>query len=369
MKSARAGRRLVAGVVTLLAVMFPALTAGAGLDQPVRPSELRWIELAAKDPKAELGGPASLFVRSLLDVDAASEGDQARRRALGEARLASMLGILACSGLLYLAVTLSRGRGVAILSCVAFGLLPPVWSEGAILRPEVPCTVFGLLGLLLLVGMPERLRTVRRGSAVVAWLSVAAIALAVATAEALAVATLPTYGVHLLVPAACLLIAVVQQSVLFLRVLRRFRFLVLPFRGFFVRTFPWLLPAFFSIVVTMLVMRVSRGPDTVTQAEHGLIPASPWLALPVLAFAVVGGLVRMLQVGLRIGRRARIGAEAVLAVHVLALLLHRLRLRALDDALPAAAALAVLVAEGAGIGMLFAGAKLGGLERRPSAAR
>lgn len=358
------GRRLVAGVVTLLAVLFPGLAAGAGIDQPARPSELAWIEFAADDPTAEKGGPASLYVRATIDAAAVVAGsDAAPRRMLPKARLASVLGVLACSGLLYLAVALAHGRGIAALACLVFGLLPPVWSEGAILRPEVPTCVFGLLGLVLLLGLPERLRPARRQGAAV-WVPIAGIALAVATADALAVATMPRYGIYLIVPALCLAIAVVQQSAAFLRVLRRFRALVLPFRGFVRRTLPWLMPPFFALAVAALVMTVARGPERVTLAQHGLLPAAPLAAIPLIALAVLGGVARLLHVGFRIARRPRIGPEVVLAVFVLALLVHRLRLDAIDDALPAAPALAVLVADGAAIALLFAAARLGGLRAR-----
>jgi hypothetical protein len=364
---ARRGRRAVAAVVTLLAVLFPALTAGAGLDQPVRRGELQLVEIAAEDPEGARGGPASLFYRGPLD-ESAFGSPAARQRAVVRARLASLAGILACSGLLYLAVMLSRGRGLAALSCIAFGLLPPVWHEGALVRPELPCAMFGLLALLVLVGLPERLRATRREPPWLGLLSLVALAGAVGTATALAVATMPLYGVFLLVPAACMMIVAVQQTARFVAVLRRSQLRILPFHAVFMRTWPWLLPAFAGLAVAAFLLAVAAGPSTATLARHGLSPDSRWLALPLLLVAGVGGFVRLLQVGLAIGRRSRLRADAVLALYVVGVLLHRLRLERLDDALVAATGFAVALAEGVGLLLFVAGAQLGGLLRRRRAA-
>ncbi len=349
------GRGVVAAAVTLLVVMFPALMAGAWIDQPVRAEEVTRLRQAIADPKGEAAGPAALFYGALLPADADTLDEAGLRQQVAVSRLGSVLGMFVLSALLYLAVAGARGRGRAALACIALGCLPPIAREGSVLRPEVPTAVFGLLAVLILTGMPAQLAGGRRKSCAAAWAVVLAVAMAVATAFGLSIACLPIYGIELLVPAGCLLVIVLLQGQLLIRVLRRTQMMVLPFRAFTLRLLPWLLIAFLSIMMTALILDISTSADKSSPSPFGLLPAAWWLAWPTVAVAVLGAVVWGLGVGLEVGRRRRPNAGTVLAIWVLVMLVHRLEFAPGADALPAAPALAVLLAEGARIVLLLAG--------------
>ena len=51
-------------------------------------------------------------------------------------------------------LALTRWRSTGVLACAALAALPPVWADGAVLRPEVPAALFGGLAILLLGGLP-----------------------------------------------------------------------------------------------------------------------------------------------------------------------------------------------------------------------
>ena len=357
------GRRILSAVVSLLAVLLPALAAGSGIDAAPRASEVTLLGVAADDPNGLDGGPASLFARAMLDPDAAAD-PSLLPDAVPAARLSSMLAIFACSGLLYVAVALSRGRAVAMLSCIGLALLPPVALEGSILRAELPCTVFGLLALLMLIGLPEALRARRRRRRIHAAASLVAIGLAVAIADALAVATMPHYGVYLLVPAGCLLLVVGGETSRFFAVLRRFRLLVLPFRAFTRRLWPWVVPPLAGILFSLWLLRSTSGPELPTRMQFGLLPESwPLLAI-VVSLAVVGLVVRGVALLTDLLRGRSVTAATVLAVHGTVLLGQRFGMSATDDALPAAPALALWIGEGARVALWYGSAKLSGLPRR-----
>ncbi len=346
----RASRRLVVVAVTILAVLLPALVAGAGIERPAGTAERARAAAAAADPRGEVGGVADLFYAPFADDAAGADAPRAR--------LGSLLGMLAISGLLYAAVAQARGRGQAVLCCFALAATPPVVTEGAIVRPEVPATVFATLALAILVGLPVRLSLARRSRRVGAWAVVFAMGVAVGTAEGLSVASLPALGVHLLVPAGCLLIVVVQTGIGYLQVLRRFRLLVLPSRAFALRIAPWLCAAFTSLLAGALLLRRIGSPPEPTSSAVGLLTGSPWGVVPIVVLAVVGGGVWLFALGLRLGRRRRLAGETVLAVFVIALVVYHIKAGAREDALPSAPALAVLVAEGARVALLFLGAGL-----------
>lgn len=353
----RAGHRaraVLVAVVTLSCVLFPALAAGAGLDRPATDAEVAAL-VAASRSDASLRGPSELFLTLLLPEDAAGWSEPLLRERLPMCRLAAVAFVLALSGLTYLAVTLARGRARAVLACLALGCLWPVYGDGALLRAEVPSAVFGALGTVLLCLLPARLGAARRANTWRAVPAVAALAVAAGVSFALAASSHGAYGVFLLVPAACLLLALGRHGIALLRVLRRFRFAVLPFRAFTLRVLPWLMVAFAALAAAAALLAWVAAPAQPTGSGAGLLPRSMSGAIPLAALAVVGGVLSLLRVGLELGRAGRLSAGAVLFVHCGVLLLHRARADAVDDALPAAMALAVLVAEGGFAVLVVAG--------------
>jgi hypothetical protein len=333
--------------VTLLAVLFPALVAGAGIEQPAGHGELVRLRRGAAAEHDRTAGPALVFYGATLPSGAASFADPQLEDRLPIARLGSVLALFVISGLLWVSVTIARDRGRAVLACLALGVLPPVARAGCIVRPELPTAVFALLALAILLGLPAQLHASRRRRGLAKPLVLGALALAVATATALAVASSRAYGAALLVPAGCLLLVVALQLQRTLRLFRRFGPVLLPLRAFTARVLPWFAPAFLALVVTAAVLSAVGAPEATTWTEAGLVPRSPWLALPIVALALLGFGVSALRVGLRIGRRRTLMAESILLVHVVVMLAQRMRLGPADDALPAAPAMAFLLAEGA----------------------
>src|SRR5690606_15363473 len=189
--------------------------------------------------------------------------------------------------------------------------------------------------------------------------TVIAIAFVVATAFGLAVATLPAWKAWLLIPAACLAAAVAVHLWTLTRVLGRFRLRVLPFYASALRLLPWAMLAFLTILMTLLVMRVAHGPQVTSVSAVGLLPRSPWLRLPLVLLAGVGGVLTVLRTGLELGRRRRLTPSVVLALAALPPLARVLTDHPDADQFAGAPAFALLVAEGAAIALLFAGGLLG----------
>ena len=216
---------MVAAVVGLLAALLPAMVAGAGIDAPPGPGELRRLAAALDGHDGSSAGASSLVFALFVDDGdyRAAEHDAAReaalRRALPVARLTG-LGVLAlATALLGMAVALAVSRGMAFVVCVCFALLPPVHAGGAVLRTEAVSLAFGNLGLLAMVALACRPGTGLRAlpsspSAQVALVLVAG------TALGLAMDTLPLYGVFFATPVLTLAAVVVGQIRAWLRAVR-----------------------------------------------------------------------------------------------------------------------------------------------------
>ncbi len=344
-------RSWILAVVTLLVIAFPCLMAGRGIDAAARPGETARLQQAIADPGAEFGGPAVLFYGATLPARASTDGVDALAQHVPMARLASLLGVLCASVLLYLTVLLARGRTLALIACLCFGIVPAVGSQGYILRPEIPVTVFGLLGVLVLQNLPNRLASRRRRPMATRAALSSAYALVVGTAFALSAASSSQYGICLLVPGGCLLLCILLTGYRFILAVRR-RPTVIPLIPLFVRVAPWFVITVFSLVLMAAVFAVVEPVESVTRLESGLLPAGSVARIVVLVLAPVGGMFWVFRAGMAMGRWRRLTAEIVLLVYCVALLLQRLSLPPGADALPAAGPLAVCLAEGVVLAML-----------------
>ncbi len=365
MNGAPRGRRLVGVAITLLCVALPALFAGATIDGPAREGELGRLAAAITERDLAEAHVDALWLGWLAGDDPSPTAVAAR---LPLARLAAVAGILVTSALLWVTVTIARGRVHALLACGAFAVLPAVAVDGAVLRPELPTTVFAALAVLLLVNLPERLRVARCRRRVADLVSVGLLGVAVATAIGLAVAAAPAYGSCLFVPALATLAVIQRDGLALLRVLRRFRGLILPFRAVTLRLLPWAIPSFGALVATTLLLPDGRE-SLPTLGLRGLLGDSAALAIPLLLLAALGATRLLLRIGLSLSRGGRLDARIVLGLAIAAPLVQRIARGAELDALPFAPALAVLVAEGAWLGVLFGAARLGGLRRRAPVVR
>lgn len=342
MRSTSGPRRGLGGIFALLFVLLPALSAGAGIEGPARPGEIERLAAAVRARDALESG-ADLMWIGLFGGTSPAEPDLTQRLPL--ARLAAPLAILVLSGLTWTTLPLARGRFVAALACVALAALPPVRCDGHVLRPELAVSVFGALGLLLLVGLPQRLRAARRETPGRAWTVNLLLGLAVGTAIGLAVAAGPTYGVLLFVAPLVAGIGALRDGRAFLRVVRRFRGLVLPFRAVTLRTLPYVWPAFASFCAALLFLSGSRSIPA-TMGDQPLLPDSFLAGFPLLLLAVIGAARMATRVAVDIARRRRVEGRTVVAISTAVLIGHRLVRGTAVDALPAAAGLSVLCAEG-----------------------
>lgn len=343
--------RPAVAAATLLLVLLPALVVAQHLGAPPHPGERERVVRAVAVAPAERvvdGEVARSFYRSALR-DVAIDADDTAAPWLPRARLAQVFGVFALAGLLYTAVLLAGDRLRAVLACAFFAVLPPVLGEGHVLRAETPAALFGWLGLTVLLGLVPSERRARGAP----WrgLIIGGCAL---TANGLAVAALPTFGVALLAPGVVLTLAALQLVVRSVQIVRRRGFVRLPYAACNRRLLPWTAMALATPVValgTMLVAApVPAGDDAgavlAAGSNVGLLPAAlPW-HLVVWALLLLGALGGVFRIGTEFGRRGRVSATVVLWVGV-ALMLAGARHSPPVDALPAAPAAAVVLGEGA----------------------
>ncbi len=343
-----AARRIVGAVITLLVVLLPGLVCGVWLDTPVSIGEVERVELAIEDPRGEEYGPAPLYYGWMLP-DELSEN---RADDVPSARLATILGMVIISAMTYVLGAVGRSRAVGVLACLVLAALPV--ARDCTLRPEVAAVVFGMLAVLVLIGVPAQLRQRRLRSIGGNIAVVTSLAVCVGLACALAASTMRAYGVYLLVPAGCLLLAIVLALIRFVVVMKRRRVQIEAFGGFNRRTVPWFAISFVPLACTMWMLQMVGETADPTVTEVGLLPASPWFAWPLVGLAALGAVAWILRLGLTIGRRRRVDADTVLFVFVFALLTQRMQFDPATDALAAAPALAIAVAVGARLALQWA---------------
>ena len=167
-----------------------------------------------------------------------------------------------------------RARSIAVLACLALAALPPVWSDGYVLRPETPAALFGSLSVLLLQGLPVMARS-RHHERLGRGLYQLALMCAVGIALGLAVSALNSYTIYLLLPSAMLFLALVVLILRFGRLMRRRGFARLPVRSFALGLLPWVGAAFFTLLFSWMRLASEIGPPSTPQpgtvADEGLL--------------------------------------------------------------------------------------------------
>ncbi|MCA8958398.1 MAG: hypothetical protein KDC87_20135, partial [Planctomycetes bacterium] len=344
-------RKLAESAAILLVVVLPVLLAFVAIDQPPGDAELARVEQAVFPERANVSEPLQMYYGWTVPAGAAAQwGESAGRLAVTtRARFAGMLALFVLSAQVYLLMLMVRGRATGVLSCLLLAVLPPVFREGFVLRPEPCATVFGMLGILALAGYPLlQQRSRRRG--VGGWVSHLAIWLVVGSTFALACACLRNAVIYLAVAAGTLLLSVLALGFLWPRAARGKHPLHWPLRAAARRYAPWmmvLLCAGAMLFVVLVQIDGQRIPEA-TKTSVGLLPANFFAKAGVLSCAVAGVLRLGLGVGLRLGRLRRVRPDAVLLIYVAALLLqHAIHGQGTADALPAALALACLSGDGA----------------------
>lgn len=350
----RRWRALAAAATTLAVVVLPPLAAGTGYAAPPAAFELTSLQQALAAPGsadapnevarqyfvAAVGGPSVV-------VPAAAD---ARLRLVGRARLLQLAVIGGLAGLCYLAVLLARGRVQALLACAVLAVLPPVASAGAFVRLEAPSALFTALALVLLQSFAQTALRRARGGRWRRAASLVGLGACAATSLGLAIAALPSVGAPVLMPGLVLTLGAAMLAVRAVRALRRRGIERLPCRALNARLLPWTalsLAAPALVIAVLSLAAVGAGTAAAgTPSDVGLMP-SPWLAgALVWTLLGIGALAAVLRIGLRFGRGGRIGAEVVLLVYCALELTAAAGAPPAADRLPAAPALAIVLAEG-----------------------
>jgi hypothetical protein len=345
-------RHLVVAGLLLAILALPALLAGAHLDAPAGAEEVQRVSSALRGG----GGPSAsdvarqFFLATISPAPAAMPTQpEAIALLMARARLVQVMFLFALSGGVYFAVLLARGRVQALLACLFLPMLPPVASEGQILRPETVSTLFGVLALLLLQSLAQTIprrsskRVFVHNAVLVGYCVVSAVALA------MALAALPARGVGLFVPGLVMSAAALQIGARMLPIVRRKGIWSLPMRSINRRLWPWTIVSLAGPAIGLLLLvhtlhvPVDRLPAS--HSEVGLFPVAWWFRVPFFALLCLGAVAAVARIGLRFGRRGRVGADFVLLAYGAIHLTGAIGVADLD-LLPAVPAMAIVLSEG-----------------------
>lgn len=351
--AARRSAAVAAVACSLLVLLLPTLVVAHSLGEPAAAGEYARLLRAVQPADGAVpvdSAIARAFHAATVSMPPPAAAPNAAPAALVQARRAQVLGVTAIAFLTYLAVLLGAGRLQALLACVAVALLPPVGAAGHVLRPETPATALALLSLVALQSASLVQRRVHRRPARRAVLAAGSLLYGALTA-ALVAATLPSTWGSLVVPGTVLLLAAVQLAVRGVRIVRRRRVEGTPVRAINRRLLPWTATSLLTPALAVVLLSTDtavRGGAVAASAEvSALLPAAGvgrWVALGLLGLGVVAAVAR---VGVRFGRRGRIGADLVLLVYCAVFLLLAVARERPADPLPLLPAAAALVAEGA----------------------
>ena len=332
-------RKLAGMAVVLLAISLPALWAFAAIDAPVRPSESRRVEAALLPGGSDLSEVGRLFYGAALHEADAVGWPKEKAGVMARARLSGMLALFVISGLVYLVLAQVRGRATGVAGSLSLATLTPVAGDGFVLRPEQAATMFGLLGVALLVGLPVYLRSGRRRGVP-----------AVGLVFGFALAVHQPAWIYLAVPALTLLVSVLALAFLLPRATRGRPIAHWPLRAAARRYAPWMWVVLVCSLMSWLVLVQLEGQperwSPVPEPRAGLLPAQWWWSGPLIGCALLGAARMGYGVSLRLQRLRRVRPETVLFLYVAPLLMQYFLSVGTHDQLPAAVALACLMGDG-----------------------
>lgn len=338
---------------SLLVLLLPAVVVGLSLGVPASEAELARVErvIVQRNQPVRLDTSGSRMFHTAAIPDRAWPADEKGQHALIlQARLMQVLGIAAIAFLSYLAALLARGRLQALLACALVAVLPPVMTAGHVLRPETPATLFALMSLVLLQAASRpaprhRYRSPRRSMMVGCGLMFCA-----AVMTGMAVETMPSIGVALLLPGLVLLVGSAQLLPRGVRCWRRRGLEGLPIRSLNRRLIPWTATALVAPVITLWLLNstltVSVDALAITERTSSLLPENALgygVAVGLLGVGFVAG---VLRVGIRLGRGGRIGPDLILLIYCAVFLSSAWAGDGRYDPLPALPAMAILLSEG-----------------------
>ncbi|MFK7741629.1 MAG: hypothetical protein AB8H80_15030 [Planctomycetota bacterium] len=380
MKAPRRARSAYAAVLfcSLLVLLLPPLVAGLSIGSDATPGELARMQRivgpsqssqqqqqqqpsppAVASERVDTGG-SRLFHTATLgsSVGGWPDDSEAQQALVVQARLAQVFGLGALALLTYLSVLLARGRLQALFACALFSLLPPVAQAGHILRPETIATTFAMLAVVLFQAASRPAPRARSRSPLRSQAAGAGLMLCGALAAAMTCETMPSLGKILLVPGLVLVVASIQLGSRTYQCWRRRELEGTPIRAVNRRLVPWTATALLAPAMTIALMRLSWTVPVealaVTEQVSELLPALSVASLPTFVLMLIGLVAGILRVGLRLGRRAKVGPDLILFVFCALFLMPTLAAAAMGggraavppDPLPQLPAMAVVLSEG-----------------------
>jgi hypothetical protein len=338
-------RRLAGAVVVLLAISLPSLVAFSSIDAPLQAREIQRVERALFPQPESISAVTGLFYTATLS-DAAIVGWPTQQSQITvRARFSGMLALFVISALVYLILAQVRGRATGVAGSLSLATMAPVAGSGFVLRPEQGATMFGLLGVALLVGLPVLLQ--RRP---LPRLSLGGLMLVAGLMFGFAMSVHEQAWIYLALPALTLMLAVLALVFLFPRATRGLPLAYWPSKAAARRYTPWMLVVLVCSAMSLWVLMQAGGAadpsSIVSAAECRLFPQAWWWSAPLVGCAVVGGLRMGYGVSLRVQRLRRVRADSVLFLYVAALLMQHFLSAECRDPLPAAVAMACLLGDG-----------------------
>lgn len=357
-------RKLAGAIVVVLSICLPALLAFVSIDAPVDPHELERVKSALFPEQSGLSEAARMFYGSTLTDSAIAEWPKSQVDVTVRARLSGMLALFAISALIYLILAQVRGRATGVIGSLSLATLVPIADNGHLLRPEQGATMFGLLGVGLMVGLPVILHR-RRRRGVISMISPVCLIFVVGTVFGLAMGVHQRAWIYLALPAMALLVSVLALAFLFPRAIRGLPLAHWPLRAAARRYLPWMFAVLACSTMSLLVLVQSGGePDKsspMPEAVSGLLPQEWWWSVPLLLFAGIGAARMGYGVSLRLQRLRRVRPDTILFLYVSAMLMQYGLHEGSHDHLPAAAAMACLLGDGVMTAVVLV---LGRLRRR-----
>ncbi len=338
-------RRFAGAVVVLLAISLPSLVAFSSIDAPLQAREVQRVERALFPKPESISEVASLFYTAALSDAAIAAWSTKQSQITVQARLSGMMALFVISALVYLILAQVRGRATGVAGSLSLATMAPVVDSGFVLRSEQGATMFGLLGVALLVGLPVLLqrRPLDR-------LLIGGLISVLGLMFGFAMSMHQQAWIYLALPALILMLSVLALVFLFPRATRGLPVAHWPSKAAARRYTPWMLVVLVCSSMSLLVLEQAGGmadpSSIVSAAECRLFPRAWWWSAPLLACALVGALRMGYGVSLRVQRLRRVRADSVLFLYVAALLMQHFLSEEPRDALPAAAAMACLLGDG-----------------------
>ena len=343
MNRARGRRSVLWRAASVLGILLPVVSAWYACDVPPAPGEWQLVQAIHR---AEVSPAVLACMGGALPEQLPAAGTEGAEALLRQLRGVQLGWLAAMSGLCWLVARQALGHPFPLFACALLALLGPVEAGGGVLRPEVPGSVFGMLGVLLLQLLPGlRPPRVRR------WARYNTLALVMTSGCALgmAIALCPASASWLLVPALLLLLVFAGLCLQTGRVLWRRGWPSVPLRAVGKRVLPWVLLPMSAMGSAVSILGAGSRVSPLTTMESSLLPTGVTASALVVLLAAAGGLILLFGIGTSLGRPRRLGAVIPMFACCAVQVLNGLMVPRGFDTTSACVPLALLAAQGAAL--------------------